>query len=238
MLKRKLITVSIFFVLMPVLILLGYFFVRGKQYYIVSLIVCVLSFVPFFMSLERKKLQARELVTLASITALAVASRAAFFFLEQAKPTAAIVILAAIAFGPEFGFSVGALSMLLSNMIFGQGMWTPFQMLGMGLTAYVCGLVFHRSFKKESVLFSGFVCGVCCFAVYGFIVDSSSVLMWVPVLSLKSVLPIYASGLVFNAIHGIVTGILIMCFGKPVFERMTRVKVKYQLFGEKNEKEN
>ncbi|MBP3939229.1 MAG: ECF transporter S component, partial [Clostridia bacterium] len=63
MLKRKLITVSIFFILMPVLILLGYFFVRGKQYYIVSLIVCVLSFVPFFMSLERKKLQARELVT-------------------------------------------------------------------------------------------------------------------------------------------------------------------------------
>lgn len=234
MFKRKLTSIMVFFVVVPLIIVPGYFLIKGKQYYIVSGLICILSFVPFFASLERKKLQARELVTMACIIAAAVASRTAFFFLEQAKPTCAIVVLAAVVFGPEFGFVSGALSMLLSNMIFGQGMWTPFQMLGMGLTAFICGILFHKNRFKGKILIVGLVSGILCFAVYGLIVDTSSVFMWITDFRLKAALPVYISGLKFNVIHGVSTSVFIILFGKIVIEKLERVKYKYGLFSEKD----
>lgn len=47
----------------------------NQHYYLVSLIVMLAAFAIFFMSYERKKPQARELVTLSVMSAIAVASR-------------------------------------------------------------------------------------------------------------------------------------------------------------------
>ena len=44
----------------------------------------------------------------------------------------AMTILAGVAFGGETGFLVGAMTMLVSNMLFSQGPWTPWQMFAMG----------------------------------------------------------------------------------------------------------
>lgn len=233
MFKRKLTSIITFCIVIPLVVLLGFFLLRGKQYYIVSALICLFSLIPFFLSLERKRLQARELVTMSCIIAAAVASRAAFFFLEQVKPTCAIIVLAAVVFGPEFGFVSGALSMLLSNMIFSQGMWTPFQMLGMGLTAFICGLLFHREKFKRNIITVGIVSGIVCFTIYGFIVDTSSVFMMASDLTLKSVLPVYASGVPFNMMHGATTAVLVALLGKTLIEKLERVKIKYSLFGER-----
>ena len=46
------------------------------------------------------------------------------------------MILAGYALGPAPGFAVGALTALVSNLWFGQGPWTPWQMAGWGL----CGI--------------------------------------------------------------------------------------------------
>ena len=50
-------------------------------------------------------------------------------------------ILAAVAFGGETGFLVGAMSMLTSNVLFGQGPWTPFQMFAWGFVGFLAGLL-------------------------------------------------------------------------------------------------
>ena len=76
------------------------------------------------------------------MTALAVAGRAAFYWLPQCKPVCAIVILTAVAFTPEAGFVTGAAAGLISNFFFGQGPWTPWQMLGFGLVGFLGGVLF------------------------------------------------------------------------------------------------
>jgi uncharacterized membrane protein len=230
MCKRKLISV-ISIVLIPFVIAGGYFYLEYKQYYIVSAVVLILSMIPFFISLENRKLHARELVTIASMVAIAVASRAAFYAIPQVKPMCAIVIITAITFGAQIGFVTGALSMLLSNFIFGQGMWTPFQMFGMGLTALICGLLFYRKKAGDNILIVALTGGVICFAVYGVIVDTSSVLMMSSDFSLGSVLSIYASGLPFNAIHGATTFVVLLIAGKVIKEILERIMIKYDLFG-------
>ena len=113
-----------------------------RKYYLTSLLLVGLMFVPFVLRFEGRRPQARELVLLSTMTALAVAGRAAFYWLPQCKPVCAIVILTAVAFTPEAGFVTGAAAGLISNFFFGQGPWTPWQMLGFGLVGFVGGVLF------------------------------------------------------------------------------------------------
>ena len=128
-----------------------------RKYYLTSLLLVGLMFVPFVLRFEGRRPQARELVLLATMTALAVAGRAAFYWLPQCKPVCAIVILTAVAFTPEAGFVTGAAAGLISNFFFGQGPWTPWQMLGFGLVGFLGGVLFAgRKVRLVPLLLYGF----------------------------------------------------------------------------------
>ena len=67
------------------------------------------------------------------------------------KPVAALVIITGMYLGAEDGFMVGAMTALLSNFYFGQGMWTPFQMLAWGVVGLLAGLL-ARHLRRSLVL--------------------------------------------------------------------------------------
>ncbi len=179
----------------------------------------------------KKRLNVRELVTVASLVAIAVASRAAFYELPQVKPTCAVVIITSMVFGPTIGFTTGMLSMFLSNFIFGQGMWTPFQMLGMGLCGLICGFIFKNKKIARSRITAAVIGFAICFAIYGIIVDTSSVIMMASEFNIKTILSIYASGVPFNAIHGATTFVILLLASPSFCQVLNRIKVKYDLFG-------
>ncbi len=223
----------------PAAVISGFFFFGSRQYYILSAVIIAASILPFFISFERKKSPSKEIAVLASITAVAVIGRAAFYSLPQIKPVAAVVIVAAVCFGYETGFLTGALSMFLSDIFFGFGIWTPFQMLGLGLTGLICGLIFRRSSLKFNRFVLGITGGIVTFIVYGFIADSSSVLFLIPDFSCAAVLSVYSAGILYNAIFAAATAVLLILFGKTFIEKLRRIKNKYGIFklaGEYNEK--
>ena len=143
----------------------------------------------------------------------------------------AVLIIAAFAFGAEFGFISGALSMLISNFIYGQGMWTPFQMMGMGITVFLCAVII-KTFKIKNRIIIGVISGVLCFFVYGIIVDLGSVFMMVSEFNLKSVLAVYSAGIPFNTVHSISTAVIVALIQPPVTEKLERIKIKYGIFAE------
>lgn len=232
MLKNKIIPYLLIFALSPVVVLAGAFLLKEKNYYITAILVMIIATIPFFLKLKKKNLGAREIVIMASISAIAVASRVAFFQVPQVKPMCAILIISAIVFGKEIGFCLGALSMFLSNLFFGQGAFTPFQMLGMGMAIYVATFLCENKKIKKSKLFISITGGFVCFIVYGLIVDFGSVLLMTRDLNIKSVISIYSSGAVFNLIHGITTSLILFIGYKPVSEKLERIKIKYALFEE------
>lgn len=228
--KLTVLSFLILFIAAPVCILLSMKFIENKSYYPASVLIIICALIPFFVFFEKRKVKTGEIVIIAMMTALAVASRSVMAFLPQVKPTAAIVIVTAIAFGPNVGFLTGALSMFLSNFIFGQGMFTPFQMLGLGLTGFLCGLIFcGRKYCNNRIAVS-IIGGIITFAVYGIIVDSCSVFMLSSEPSLKSALPIFASGMTFNVIHGITTALLLFFINKPMTDKFSRLRIKYGIF--------
>ena len=105
---------------------------------VIIFIVCI-SCIPYYFKYEKKKPQTRESVVLAVMIAITVASRMLFAFSPGFKPVSAMVIICGMAFGRESGFLCGSLSAVVSNFFFGQGPWTPFQMLAWGTIGWIAG---------------------------------------------------------------------------------------------------
>lgn len=215
----------------PFSIFFGIWFLNDRSYYFISLCIIFWCMVPFFGLFEDRHPQARELVVIAVLVALAVAGRAAFFMVPQFKPMMAIVIIAGVAMGPETGFLTGALSAFTSNFFFGQGPWTPWQMLAFGLVGFLAGVIFggkRRKWADRKVLLAVFG-GVATFLFYGLIMDTASVLMYTSKPTWGALLTMYASGAVFNLIHGASTVIFLLLLSGPMLKKLNRVRIKYGL---------
>ena len=205
----------------------GAFFMGDKYVFAVSLLLVIYAMVPFFAGFERRKPKAREIVILAVMIAAAVAGRAAFVMVPSFKPILAIVIISAVSLGKEAGFLVGALSVFVSNFMFGQGPWTPWQMIAMGVTGYLAGLLFHRygkKLKKVPVMIFG---ALAAFFIYGGIVDLWTILFMGTEPTWELVLMVYTSAVPLNLTHAAATVIFLFLLLKPVTGKLERVKNKY-----------
>lgn len=118
-------------------------FIANNSDWLLGLLFLALSAIPFFLVFEKRKPQARELVPIAVMAAIAVVGRTVFAIvpLPNFKPCSAIIMITAVVFGPETGFLTGALTAFVSNFIFGQGPWTPWQMFTWGLLGFLTGLM-------------------------------------------------------------------------------------------------
>ena len=210
------------------IVLWQFLFADSVNYYIVSVVILIASMLPFFVSHEQKKVTARDITLTATLIALAVVSRAAFYLVPQVKPIAAVVIVSAVCLGAHKGYIVGAFSAFVSNFIFGQGMWTPFQMVALGTVGLLAGLIFRwLKVNRYTLSIVGFVLAT---VVYGAIVDMSTVLSaYGNNVTLKGALSIYASGAVFSLVFGGATAVFLFLFGMPFITKIERISKKYGL---------
>ncbi|MBR6801411.1 MAG: ECF transporter S component [Eubacteriaceae bacterium] len=230
--KKTKLSAFMIMLLIPAMILITYK-MGIRQYYLTSLMVIIMTMVPFFMSFEQRKPQAREVVIIAVLTAMAVASRAAFSMLPHFKPLIAIVIISGIALGGEAGFLVGSLSGFLSNFIFGQGPWTPFQMFAYGIAGFLAGVIFAkkdfvtRSRNKKDLLKLSFFGYLMIQLFVGPLLDICGILTLASVINLETIGAMFISGLPVNFIHGLATFIFLYVLARPLLEKIDRVKTKY-----------
>lgn len=86
-----------------------------------------------WIAYERRRPSARLAAVVAVMAALAALGRDAFAALPDVKPITAMALVVGYSLGPLPGFAVGALGMLVSNFMLGQGPYTPWQMAAWGL---------------------------------------------------------------------------------------------------------
>ena len=227
--KRTIAAMVMIILLIPLTLFVGVMFFGNRKYYFIALLIVIETMLPFALVFEGRKPQARELVIIAVLCAIGVAGRAAFFMLPNFKPVIGLVIIAAVAFGGETGFLVGALTMLVSNMLFGQGPWTPWQMFAAGIIGFLAGILFRKGLLRRTraslAIFGAFATVV----IYGGIMNPASALMWVGDLSWKVVLTYFFSGFPVDLVHACATALTLWFMAEPMLEKMDRIKVKYGL---------
>lgn len=206
--------------IIPLVVLLGAVLLRGQHYLLISFAVALLSLLLFIAGFEKKQTGARRLVIAAVMTALCIAGR----FIPLFKPITALTVITAIYLGGETGFLVGALSALLSNFSFGQGPWTPFQMLAWGLIGLLAGAL-SKPLEKSKWLLCIF--GVLCGIVYSFIMDIWTVLWYSSGLDTALYMSAIVTALPHTILYAVSNFLFLYLFAKPFGEKMTRIKLKY-----------
>lgn len=200
---------------------------RGSSL-LIGIVLVLLSMAPFLWRFERRERQARELVLIAVMAAIATVSRVPFAaLLPGFTPVTFIVIVSGIVFGAEAGWMVGAVAGLVSNFFLGQGPWTPWQMFAWGMAGFTAGLFAHRSpFRRRRLPLLLF--GAAWGFLYGWILNATVALdVWVREQSWASVAAVYALGLPFEAIHAAANVFFLAVFGPSWIKLLERYRRKY-----------
>jgi len=227
--RRTGLAAALILFVIPATILLGVFVLNDRKYYFISLLIILYTMIPFAMVFENRKPQARELIVIAVLAAIAVAGRAAFFMLPQFKPVVAIVIIAGVSLGAEAGFLVGATTGFVSNFFFGQGPWTPWQMFCFGIIGFIAGILFKKGLLKKTKLSLCIFGGLSTLLIYGGIINAGSLMMFSSHFSWEALLTVYISGFWFDMVHAIATVVFLFFISRPMIEKLDRIKSKYGL---------
>ncbi len=193
-----------------------------------TVIAAVMCCVPFFLSFEKRAPSARELVLAAVMTAFSAAGRFIFAPIPFFKPVTAIVVLAAMHLGPQTGFMVGALSAVVSNIYFGQGAWTPFQMFCWGFIGFLAGVLNRKGVLERAVPLAAY--GVFSGAAYSVVMDIWTVLAADGTFSGTRWTAAMISALPVTAVYCVSNVIFLLVLRKPVGKRLERIKKKYGVF--------
>lgn len=223
--RRNWIGVIFLMISIPALLYLTYR-LGNRYYYFSSFAIVILTMLPFFLSFERRKPQAREMSILATLCALAIAARAAFVWAPGFKPSCGIIMIAGIAFGAESGFLVGAVTAFVSNFLFGQGAWTPWQMFAFGLAGIIGAVVFRGKKYAHNRWMLGIVGFFSILLIIGPVLDTCALVL-TPAGQLESALAIYIAGISFNAIHASAVALLLVLAGPALLYKLERIQKKY-----------
>lgn len=225
---KKNLSYLILLLLIPLTIYLGVTVFSDRSYVFISFILLILSFIPFFISFEEKESSTRYIVVISVLVALSVVGRFLFAAVPAFKPVTAVVIIAAVFFGAEAGFLVGALSAIISNIYFGQGPWTPFQMMSWGMIGFLAGLPWMRKQLKNNkvmLVLYGIFAGV----IYSLMMDVWTVLSLDGVFNFKRYLVAISLATPFMITYAVSNVVFLLLMMKPIGEKLERIKTKYGL---------
>ena len=233
--KSTLFSAITLLVLIPATLYLGTH-LRGRWHYLTSTLVILEAMLPFFFLFESRKPQARELVTIAVMAALAVAGRVAIP-VPNFKAVTGIVMITGMAFGPQAGFMTGAVSAFASNFFYAQGPWTPWQMLAYGMGGFLAGLLFGRKTTKAPKpwlelalqVFFGFAAVIL---VVGPLLDACTIFTTGSKLSWRCAMTVLLAGLPHNVTHAFSCAVTVLLLGRPLLTKLNRLKTKYGMLEE------
>ncbi len=226
--KYTFVSIFVLMITVPLTLWAGIYFFDDKKYMFISLLIMLESMVPFYIIFEKRKVQARELVLVATMCSLCVAGRAALYMLPQFKPITALVIISGAALGSETGFLIGSASMLVSNIFFGQGVWTTWQMFTLGLIGFLSGLIFERNLlplNKITISLFGFACAY----LYGAVMNPSTLIMTGMELTKENLMSVFAYGLPMDTVHAVSTALFLFIGAEALIVKLEKIKKKYGL---------
>ncbi len=223
--KRLILTSVIILVIMPLVIITGVKLFNDRSYSIISIILAFLACAPFLISFERKRPKAREIIIISVMSAISTAGRFIFAIIPGFKPVTAITVITGISMGPEAGFLTGAMTAIVSNIYFGQGPWTPFQMLIWGLIGYIAGLLGKLNIMQNKIVLS--IYGILSGIAFSLVMD-----MWVVMsidnsFNLKRYMVTVATSLPFMIAYAVSNVIFLLLLARPIGKKLERIKLKY-----------
>jgi energy-coupling factor transport system substrate-specific component len=190
-----------------------------------SFALLVLALVAGFAWWERTRPSSREVALVAALAALAALGRVAFAPIPNVKPTTDIVLLTGYVLGAGPGFATGAVAALASNVVFGQGPWTPWEMAGWGLTGLM-GAALGAATQRRVGRFPLALYCAAAGLVYGALLDVSVWVGYAGEHTLGQYLLVSGTSLPFNIAHATGNFVFCLAFGPAFIRTLERFRTR------------
>jgi energy-coupling factor transport system substrate-specific component len=177
---------------------------------------------------ERTNPSSKVLAMVATLAALAALGRVAFAPIPNVKPTTDIVFLTGYVLGGAPGFAVGALAALTSNLIFGQGPWTPWQMVAWGIVG-VIGAAWAPLTRDRLPRIATCVLLVLCAYFYGALTNLSVLTAGGGTPSLAQFGVTESAGFAFDTAHAIGNVAFFLAFGPALVRVLRRYRARLEV---------
>jgi energy-coupling factor transport system substrate-specific component len=195
---------------------------------VASMLILGAALAAGFAWYERTHPTARVIALVATLAALAALGRIAFAALPNVKPTTDIVLISGYVLGGAPGFAVGSVAALASNIFFGQGPWTPWQMVGWGGVGVAGALLGHVTHRRLGRVQLAIACAALS-AAYG---AWMNVHLWVTYSgdhSLAALGAYFATSLWFDVAHVVGSVVFCLAFGPALVRALARYRTRFEV---------
>ena len=193
-----------------------------------SSVLLAIAIAAGFAWYERAHPTARVIALVATLAALAALGRIAFAPIPNVKPTTDIVLISGYVLGGAPGFVVGAVAALASNLFFGQGPWTPWQMAGWGAVG-LAGAGLARVAGRELGRIA--LAAACAAASLGF-GAVMNLHLWVSYSgdhSAAKLAATFATSLPFDLAHAVGSALFCLAFGPALVSALSRYRTRFEI---------
>ena len=190
-----------------------------------ALAILAAALISGFLWYERTHPGSRMLALVATLAGLAAIGRIAFAPIPNVKPTTDIIFIAGFALGGAPGFVVGAVAALASNLLFGQGPWTPWQMVAWGLCGVFGAIIGRVTGQQIGRIPLALLCGAAGLG-FGAIMDGSIWVTYAGGQGITQYLAISATSLPFNIAHALGNVVFALAFGPALLRAVMRYRTR------------
>lgn len=177
---------------------------------------------------ERQHPSAKTLALVATLAALAAIGRIAFAPIPSVKPTTDIVLIAGFSLGAAPGFVVGAVAALASNVFFGQGPFTPWQMAAWGMVGlFGAGMARVLRGKVRRIPLAA-ACGFAGLA-FGAFLDFHLWVLYAGEHSWAEYWVLAGKGVPFNVTHAVANIVFFLAFGPLLIKALARYRERLEV---------
>ncbi len=192
-----------------------------------TMILLMLALGAGLLWYEGSKPPSQIVALVAVLAALAVAGRIVLAPVPNVVATTDIVFISGYVLGPAPGFAVGALGGLVSNFWLGQGVWTPWQMLGWGMTGVAGAGLWYVTRGRANRLQLALACGAAGL-VFGAWMNFQSMVSFGGEISLDRYLALEVRAIPFDLAH--ITGNVIFALvaGPAMVSALRRFRERFE----------
>jgi energy-coupling factor transport system substrate-specific component len=192
---------------------------------ILAAVLAALLCLALFFEFESAATSSKEIALVAMLGTISAVLRVPFAAIPNVQPCTYIIICAGYVFGPIAGFTVGAMTALVSNFFLGQGPWTLYQMIAWGLAGLSAGYLGKLKLNTAALV----VIGVAWGYLYGLITNLWYWAAFIYPLNLKTFLVTQLNTLWFDSLHAAANAVFLGMLGTKTIAILQRFRERFSI---------
>ena len=192
---------------------------------VLAAILAILVCVALFFEFETAATSSKEIAIVAMLGTISAVLRVPFAAVPNVQPCTYLIICSGCVFGPVAGFTVGAITALVSNFFLGHGPWTLYQMIAWGLAGLSAGYLNKLRLNRPLLIVLGILWGY----LYGFITNIWFWTAFVYPLTLQTLIVTQVNTVWFDTVHAIGNAIFLGFLGRRTVVVLNRFKERFSI---------